>query len=195
MEGEQMNDQRDPAEYDEASYSPDMTASDDPQDIIRDAVESSWAGKLPATKAESLDQAKRAAMAILRALHDAGKMDALSPATATADHSLVLPGVLGSIITAKDPALSAHCAAVAVGRISSLSETQIADMFGVTRATVSYICCRFRDEHLSGKPSPAMKSMDAVAKYSQGRKGKCAKQAAPPWQHMQRFKEAFKPTI
>ena len=184
---------RDASEYDEASYEPQVTASDKPDEIIRDAIESVWTGKLPATKNEFFAQCKAAAVAILRELHMAGNIESVKPQGAPAGNgSLLLAGILGEIIASNEPGLTAHCAAFAfdLGIISE-SQTKIAKQFRVTKGTVSHICRNLVETYRDGKPSPAMKSPDAVRKYSGLRKGKCAKQPHSPWEFANKFSEAF----
>lgn len=183
---------RDPAEYDEASYLPDVTANDRPEDIIRDAIEEVWSGRPPQTKNEFFNQCKLAAMAILRGLKDGGKLASLLPTENRQEPTLLLAGILGEIIASSNPALTAHCAAFAceLGIVAE-SETQIAKRFGVTKATASYICRQIVETYLEGKPAHAMKSPEAVKRYSQNRKGKCAKQPAAPWEFADTFSQSF----
>lgn len=183
---------RDPAEYDEASYTPDVAENDRPEDIIRDAIESVWTGSLPQTKNEFGTQCRTAAIAILRALQAGGKLAALMPADNRQAPTLLLAGILGEIIASNNPSLTAHCAAFAcdLGLISE-SQTEIAKRFGVTKGAVSYICRQIVETYLEGKPSHAMKSPQAVKRYAAGRKGKCAKQPAQPWEFAKAFSESF----
>lgn len=187
-----MPDDRDAAEYDEASYVPDVAANDRPEDIIREAVESVWTGEPPETRSEFFAQCREAAIAILRGLHQAGQVDALTPTTGKQEPTLLLAGILGEVIGSNNPALTAHCAAFAfdLGIIAE-SETAIGKRFGVTRATVSYICRMLVETYRDGRPSPAMKSIQAVKRYSGLRKGKCAKQPAAPWEFADAFKTSF----
>lgn len=186
---------RDPAEYDEASYMPDMAESDSPEDIIRDAVESVWTGSLPQTKNGFHAQCTAAAIAILRALNAGGKLSSLTPAPDQAKNeprSLLLSGILAEIIASTTPELTAHCAAFALDLgIIAQSETDIAKRFGVTKGTVSYICRNIVETYCNGNPSHAMKSPEAVKKYARLRKGKCAKQPAAPWEFAATFAAAF----
>lgn len=183
---------RDPSLYDEASYVPDMAANDRPEDIIKDAVESVWTGEPPETKAEFHEQCKAAAVAILRALNAGGKIGSMMPAEARQEPTLLLSGILGEIIASNTPGLTAHCAAFALDLgIISESETEIARRFGVTKGTVSYICRNIVETYCNGNPAHAMKSPEAVRKYARLRKGKCAKQPAPPWEFATSFAASF----
>jgi len=183
---------RDPAKYDEASYVPDMAENDRPEDIIRDAVESVWTGSLPQTKNGFEAQCTAAAIAILRALKEGGKLDSLMPQEKRQEPTLLLSGILGEIIASGTPALTAHCAAFALDLgIIAESETEIARRFGVTKGTVSYICRNIVETYCNGNPAHAMKSKDAVKKYARLRKGKCAKQPAAPWEFAGAFTESF----
>ena len=186
---------RDPAEYDEASYVPDMSASDSPEDIIRDAVESVWRGHLPCSRNEFREQCTAAAIAILRALNEGGKLASIMPAAPGSKqetNSLLLAGILGEIISSPNPGLTAHCAAIALDLgIVSESQTEIASRYGVTKGTPSHICRNIVETYCNGNPAHAMKSKDAVKKYARLRKGKCAKQPAAPWEFAGAFTESF----
>ena len=186
---------RDAAEYDEASYTPDMAASDSAADIIRDAVESVWTGSPPQTKDKFVEQCTGAAIAILRALNEGGKLASIMPeATGSKreSNSLLLTGILGEIISSTNPALTAYCAAIALDLgIVSESQTEIAKRFGVTKGTPSHICRNIVETYCNGNPAHAMKSQEAVKKYSRIRKGKCAKQPAAPWEFANAFSQSF----
>lgn len=177
---------RDPAQYNEASFDPDPTEGlDTLSDHIREL-----AGK----HVRSLPPAQMAGLcriieSVVTDLLDEGRLGALVDVQRLTGREL-LARLMAEVIDAPDAAVMARSIdfTFSLGVQMGASQTEIARMDDVTKASISRHCRALCETYLGGRPSVGMKSVEAVKSY---RAVQIQRQrpAPPEWE----FGHIFKP--
>lgn len=178
---------RDPASYDEASFTPDIASHCDTlSDHIAEALAAEWPSRADVSARPSV---LKLIHRVIARLQSADLLDPHSHGSRM-DGREMLAKMLAEVIDAPDPRLMAHCIdfVLETGIQLGMSETEIAARFGVTRATVSNYCVALKATFRAGRPARGMKSESAVTSYRRARSGRSNRKPCEPWQFANRFK-------
>lgn len=142
----------DPANYNSASYLPEEF-KDDPEDIFRECMK----------KVKTPIELEVFCLTLFREFWKEYQSYESNPKSSNgADAAIALLQTLSKSKT-RETALQAYCVLFAIGR-TPLSETEIGNIFGLTRAAISKRIILIKDD-LDLIPSRGMKSQKAVESY------------------------------
>jgi hypothetical protein len=165
------------ADSPDASQPADLSSLDGPleraAELIADAIRADRA--LPFPRAEFERHAVRVLAApVAAAVNSAGEPE---------DHSRAefVNRLIGEVRAFRDPYLALRCLPIVFNIPGNgESEQQLADEFGLGRATVSKVCVDLSDR-MNVPPGRGMRSPEARRRYSDRQKGKRARPHALPW--------------
>lgn len=179
---------RDAADYHEASYTPDVAACDSLDDVLAELIEQRWPSKWPR---EIMPAQIKFCRRILRAYLDCGHTDQVD--IRRMEGRELLACLIAEIIAAPNARLMARCVdfVFSLGVQLGMSETEIAELEGLTKATASNYCVQLKKVYRDGKPAPGMKSREAVAKYKELRTGRSSRGPRQEWPFAHAFKHAY----
>lgn len=184
--------QRDAAEFTEASQEPDFAGLDTLDDHIAEVMDELWPSKWPK---EIRPQVEKFAAKVIKAVLQRGAAD--MPDVQRIEGRDLLAFLVAEIIDAPNARLMARCVdfVFELGVQLGLSETQIAELEGCTKATPSLYCCRLKDQYRKGMPARGMKSPLAVENYRQLRQGRSSRGPRVEWQFAETLKAAYERPI
>jgi hypothetical protein len=184
-----MND-RDPAQYNEASETPDMSDLDSPAEVLAEEMQA----QIPWKKLSSKQEFCMAAAAIAIQSVGTGRDIPAKPMEAI---KRMLVEIIDSP-THEDAHLTAMCfdLAFGLGIYGGATQTTIAHHFGKSRAAVSRQCRMIvsRFAAFGIKPGPGMKSEAAVKVYAEREKSK-PRRAKEPWRFSGLLKLSVKEAV
>jgi hypothetical protein len=157
---------RDPAEWNESSHTPDMTALDTAEDrLTEDAAAFYKTQGVPPNRKALAQMTARFALSVLN-----GKDQRNNTKQAQEMGARILATIIDS---GQDARLVAQCIDFATGMNvqGSITEQMIADQHGLTRAAVSKRCIQLCEE-FAIPPSAGMRSQKTRAKYRQRQRGR-----------------------
>lgn len=180
---------RDAAEYNESSTTPDVAGLDSFEDVLTEIVHEKWPSKWPR---ELIGTQVKFCTRILRAYLATGHGDHVVDVRRMEGREL-LARLIAEIISAPHPRLMARCVdfVFGLGVQLGISETEIAALEGLTKATASHYCVTLKAVYRDGKPAPGMKSPAAVAKYTELRTGRSSRGPRQDWAFASAFKQAY----
>lgn len=159
-----------------ASFEPDIIGEiDSPLDIATERMAEIWGGKpVPASKTGFL----RAAAEMHLSLQKPGQDAAISIGAKD-----MLAKALAEILSNEDPILIAKCIDIASGChvLGGITETKIAADHGITKAKVSQHVKDLNKFLFDSVPAAGMKSVQAVEKYRNLRRGRTARHQCVDW--------------
>ena len=184
-----MND-RDPANYSEASYWPDIAEGCDTlESHITEILAEEWPKSADA-------RAKRVVLKLItkvvERLLSEGRMAPLVDVQRLPGKEL-MARMLDEIINAPNPALMA-CSidfTLGTGVMLGASMTSISSTYGVTKATVSHYCRYLTEVYMQGKPAIGMKSVEAVENYRKTRTGRSSRGPHVKWAFAEIFQQHY----
>lgn len=179
---------RDAADYHESSYTPDVAACDSLDDVLAEIIEQRWPSKWPT---DLIPTQIRFCRRILRAYLESGH--SVHVDIRRMEGRELLACMIAEIIAAPNARLMARCVdfVFSLGVQLGMSETEIAELEGLTKATASNYCVQLKKVYRDGKPAPGMKSREAVAKYSELRTGRSSRGPRQEWAFAKAFKHAY----
>ena len=179
---------RDAAEYTESSYTPDVAACDSLQDALAEIIEAKWPLRWPR---ELIPTQVKFCTRILRAYLASGH--SVQVDIRRMEGRELLACLIAEIIAAPNARLMARCVDFVFSLCVQLgmSETEIAELEGLTKATASNYCVQLKKVYRDGKPAPGMKSREAVAKYKELRTGRSSRGPRQEWPFAHAFKHAY----
>lgn len=181
---------RDAAEYNEASFTPDLAGvCDTLDDHVRELVAEHCNGRLAAPQ---LQAAVRLAIAVVRRLLDEGRLGPLVELRKLQGREL-LACLIGEVIEAPDARLMARCIdfTFELGVQQGISQTIIGDLSNLGKATASRYCVQLKETYLEGRPAPGMKSAAAVENYKRLRTGRSSRPPRQEWTFAATFHAAL----
>lgn len=185
--------ERDAAEFHEASYSVDLTEH---CDTLTDHVRELILETCPDLKGTPLVKIERLVAKVVRRLLDEGRLGPLVEVDRLQGREL-LAALIAEIIEAPDARLMARAIdfVMMLGVQGGISETRIAELSGVTKASVSRYCILLKETYRGGKPAAGMKPNHAVKSYRDGRTGKSSRSPRQEWPFAATFKQAYGKTV
>lgn len=184
-----MND-RDPANYSEASYWPDIAGGCDTlESHVIELVTDEWPnGADPRAKPEVIKLVTK----VVDRLLSEGRMAPLVDVQRLPGKEL-MARMLDEIINAPNPPLMACCIdfTLGTGVMLGASMTSISVTYNVTKATVSHYCCYLKETYMHGKPAIGMKSREAVENYRKTRTGRSSRGPRVEWAFASTFQKHY----
>lgn len=184
-----MND-RDPANYSEASYWPNIAEGCDTlESHVIELVAEEWPkGADPRAKQAVIELVTRVVSRLLQE----GRMAPLVDVQRLPGKEL-LARLLNEIIEAPDAVLMAYCIdfVMGTGVMLGASMTSISTMHGCTKATVSHYCRALTETYREGKPAIGMKSLKAVENYRKTRTGRSSRGPRVEWAFQSIFQQHY----
>lgn len=181
---------RDAADFVEASYVIDPSAG---CDSLADHIAELVREECPKiTDGRTLRSLQGVVNAVVQRLLDEGRLGPLVDVQRIGGREL-LAQLVAEIIEAPDARLMARCVdfVMELGVQCGISETRIAELSQVTRASVSRYCVHLKDTYRGGIPATGMKPNHAVKSYRDGRTGRSSRPPRMDWAFAGTFKEAF----
>jgi hypothetical protein len=184
-----MND-RDPANYSEASYWPDISEGCDTlESHVAELVTEEWPrGADPRAKKDVIELVAK----VVDRLLSEGRTAPLVDVDRLPGKEL-MARMLDEIINAPNPPLMACCIdfTLGTGVMLGASMTSISNTYNVTKATVSHHCCYLKETYMNGRPSVGMKSQVAVENYRKTRTGRSSRGPRVEWAFASTFKKHY----
>lgn len=179
---------RDAADYHESSYTPDVAACDSLDDVLTEIIEQKWPSKWPR---EIIPAQIKFFRRILKAYLDSGHTVQVD--VRRMEGRELLACLIAEIIAAPNARLMARCVdfVFSLNVQLGMSETEIAELEGLTKATASNYCVQLKKVYRDGKPAPGMKSREAVAKYKDLRTGRSSRGPRQQWAFANAFQTAL----
>lgn len=170
---------RDASEYNEASYFIDPAEGcDSLTDHVRELVSET----APTLTGKPFEKLQRMICQVVRRLLDEGRLGPLVDVQRLPGREL-LAKLVAEIIDAPDPRLMARCVdfTMELGIQLGISETKIAELSGVTKASVSRHCVHLKNTYRGKQPAAGMKPAHAVKSYQIGRTGRSSRGPRIEW--------------
>lgn len=182
--------ERDAAEYNEASYWPDVAEGCDALSAhVKELVNDVWPKRAdPSAKPAVVHLVEK----VVQRLLDEGRLAPLVDVKRLPGREL-LARMLDEIINAPDPRLMAYCIdfVMETGVKLGMSMTKIGKQLNVTKSTVSHHCRTLTKTYREGKPAAGMKSEVAVESYRKQRTGKSSRGPRIEWPFKETFAKAY----
>jgi hypothetical protein len=181
---------RDAAEYHEASYECDPSEGCDTlADHIRELVGEVFPKVKDGRVLKTLNEGVRV---VVERLLTEGRLGPLVDVPRLQGREL-LASLVAEIIEAPDARLMARCVdfVMELGVMGGMSETRIAELSGVTRASASRYCVGLKNTYRAGKPAAGMKPNAAVESYRTGRMGRSSRCPRMEWGFAKTFEKHF----
>lgn len=181
---------RDAAEYDEASYVIDPAQHcDQLVDHLREILKEECPELADGNAGRKLITFTKTV--VLRLLNE-GRLGEVIEARPIQGREL-LAALIGEIIAAPDARLMARCVdfVMMLGVQNGISETKIAELSGVTKASASRYCVHLKEVYRGGKPAAGMKPNKAVESYRTGRTGRSSRAPRMDWAFAKTFAAHF----
>lgn len=180
---------RDPSEYSEASYTVDPAAScDSLADHIKELVNETC----PQLAAKPKGKLQSLVAKIVRRLLKEGRLGPLVDVKRLQGREL-MAALIGEIIEAPDARLMARCIdfVMELGVQLGISETKIAQLSGVNKASASRYCVHLKETYRGGRPAAGMKPNKAVESYRNGRTGRSSRGPRMEWAFADTFSKHY----
>ncbi len=166
-----------PSDWPESSYTPDMAhIVDSLEDQARELARDFWRGAgVPTSRAQLIQGSATLAVQLCRRM-GGERTGAMQAQEMTAR-------LLATIIDAgEDAQLTAQCMDFAIGTNvqGSITEQQIAEQHGLTRAAVSKRCIKITEE-FNVPPSAGMRTLKARGRYRLRQRGRRTVLIRPKW--------------
>ena len=165
---------RDAAEYNEASYEVDPSAG---CDTLADHIAELVKEECPSVNdRRTMKSLQSICTAVTTRLLDEGRLGPLVDVKRLQGRDLIA-ALIGEIIEAPDARLMAQCIdfVMELGVQLGISETKIAQLAGVNKATVSRYCVHLKMHYRGGRPAAGMKPNKAVQSYRDTRTGRSSR--------------------
>ena len=182
---------RDPAQYDENSFTPDMAENcDSLEDRIAEIILKRW------PKSDDGKMRPWLTKFILKVVHDllgSGNKSLAVLDVRKIEGRDLLACLVAEIIDAPNARLMARCVdyVFELGVQQGLSETQMSALDGLQKATASHYCVTLKQTYRNGHPARGMKSEKAVQNYSQTRRGRSSRGPRQEWPFLHIFTQAY----
>lgn len=167
---------QDPATWSSASFDPDISGEiDSPLDLATEKMAEMWGNKpVPPSKTLFLRAAAEMHLYLEKTSQNAGWSIGAKELLAKA---------LAEILSNEDPVLIAKCIDIASGChvLGGITETKIGADHGITKAKVSQHVKDLNKFLFDGVPAAGMKSVQAVEKYRNLRRGRTARHQCVDW--------------
>jgi len=186
--------ERDAAEFIEASYTPDVAVG---CDSLGDHITELVTEACPKiTDAKQVKKLGRVVKTVVSRLLDEGRLGPLVDVQKLQGREL-LAALIDEIIIAPEPRLMARCIdfVMELGVQCGISETKIAQLEGVTRASASRYCVHLKKTYRKGLPAAGMKPNKAVESYRNGRTGKSSRPPRAEWPFAKTFAQHYERTV
>lgn len=183
---------QDAADYHEASYTPDVAREiDSIADHVAELVEEEWSGPV-----DQLKNVQATAEIVVRRLLDERRLNEAVDVAQMSGRD-VLAGVVAMVVESDRPRLVARAVDLVfqLGAFGGMSETQMAQVEGCTRANVCHYVMAIKDRFFHGKSVPWLRSEQARDTYSKRQTGKVAKSEEWPFIDAIKSQEIFKKTL